>query len=150
MSLLSMFYDTTQLKKVKIAIVIFFQSYCTLFSIRNSKKVEFEVFFRSKIRLSDDSAQFKACYKSRKCQLISIDHWFPRFMIHVGQQLTFKLWDNLSFRLSRRIQFFLGNYLSQFCFYEIKIPGGLKKERFPNKIESDQIDVSEQAGWVFM
>ena len=50
------------------------------------------------------------------------------------------------FRLSRRIQFFLGNYFLQFCFHKIKISGGLKKGKFPNKIELDQIDVSEQAG----
>ena len=37
-----------------------------LFSIRNLKILKFEVFFRSKIRLSDDSAQTKACYKSKK------------------------------------------------------------------------------------
>ena len=79
-----------------------------------------------------------------------MDHWFPRFIIHIGQQLTFKLWDNLSFRLSSRIQFFLGNYFLQFCFNKTMISEGLKKGKFPNKIELDQIDVSEQAGWVFM
>lgn len=150
MSLLSKFYDTTQQKNLNMNREFFFQSYCMLFSIRNPKVLEFEVFFRSKIRLSDDSAQTKACYKSKKYKLISMDHWFPRFIIHIGQQLTFKLWDNLSFRLRRRIQFFLGNYFLQFCFHKKNISGGLKKGKFPNKIELDQIDVSEQAGWVFM